>query len=97
MSSLSSSMGTFPWHANRLPHWSGFVIVKWWDWPPGRGSGYLATPVDHERAAPSARETGFGFVSGGMGMLFFAFGQAAGVLVAYSAVGFLEDSAGLIL
>lgn len=34
---------------------------------------------------------------GGMGFLFFAFGLAAGILGAYTATGFLEDSAGLIL
>jgi hypothetical protein len=32
-----------------------------------------------------------------MGLVFFAFGLAAGVLGAYVAVGFLADSAGLIL
>lgn len=40
---------------------------------------------------------GSGLVTGGMGLLFFAFGLAAGVLGAYVAVGFLADSAGLIL
>jgi uncharacterized protein YjbI with pentapeptide repeats len=49
-----------------------------------------------EAAEPAARE-GAGLATGGMGLLFFAFGLAAGVLTAYSAVGFLEDSAGLIL
>lgn len=34
---------------------------------------------------------------GGMGLLVFGFGLAAGVLGAYTASGFLEDSAGLIL
>lgn len=34
---------------------------------------------------------------GGMGLLFFAFGLAAGILGAFTATGFLEDSAGLIL
>jgi uncharacterized protein YjbI with pentapeptide repeats len=38
-----------------------------------------------------------GLATGGMGLLFFAFGIAAGVLGAYVAVGFLTDSAGLIL
>lgn len=35
--------------------------------------------------------------SGGMGLLVFAFGLAAGILLAFVAAGFLEDSAGLIL
>ena len=34
---------------------------------------------------------------GGMGVLFFGFGLAAGILGAFTATGFLEDSAGLIL
>jgi uncharacterized protein YjbI with pentapeptide repeats len=40
---------------------------------------------------------GSGLAAGGMGLMFFAFGIAAGVLGAYVAVGFLADSAGLIL
>ncbi|WP_374398169.1 pentapeptide repeat-containing protein [Tabrizicola sp.] len=36
-------------------------------------------------------------VPGGMGLLFFGFGLSAGILGAYTATGFLEDSAGLIL
>jgi uncharacterized protein YjbI with pentapeptide repeats len=47
-------------------------------------------------AAGGAR-AGSGLAAGGMGLLFFAFGLAAGVLGAYVAVGFLADSAGLIL
>jgi uncharacterized protein YjbI with pentapeptide repeats len=54
-------------------------------------------PEERHEAAPTAGRAGFGVVAGGTGLLFFAFGLAAGVLAAYSAVGFLEDSAGLIL
>ena len=36
-------------------------------------------------------------IPGGMGILFFVFGLAAGILGAFTATGFLEDSAGLIL
>lgn len=52
-----------------------------------------------ERVEPAPRRSvpGAGFLPGGLGVLFFAFGLAAGILMAYTATGFLEDSAGLIL
>jgi hypothetical protein len=56
---------------------------------------------DHTRHTasnpPRAVRAGSGLVSGGMGVLLFGFGLAAGVLAAHSAVGFLEDSAGPII
>ncbi|HMS96950.1 MAG TPA: hypothetical protein PKA03_17335, partial [Tabrizicola sp.] len=51
-----------------------------------------AVPDPPERG--SARGS---LAAGGMGLVFFAFGLAAGILGAYVAVGFLADSAGLIL
>jgi hypothetical protein len=56
----------------------------------------MSTPegsTEPEHAIPP----GSGIMSGGMGVLFFVFGLAAGVLMAYSAVGFLEESISLIL
>ena len=57
----------------------------------------MAIPDDRTDAQARAAVTGSGLAAGGMGLLFFAFGLAAGVLGAYVAVGFLADSAGLIL
>ncbi|KAF0116287.1 MAG: Uncharacterized protein FD150_457 [Rhodobacteraceae bacterium] len=57
----------------------------------------MATPEERADAAARAATSGPGLAAGGMGLLFFAFGIAAGVLGAYVAVGFLADSAGLIL
>jgi uncharacterized protein YjbI with pentapeptide repeats len=56
--------------------------------------GQGVSTEDQGKPAPA---TGSGLVSGAMGILFFVFGLAAGILVAYSAVGFLEDSVSLIL
>lgn len=53
-------------------------------------------PSGDTRSAPDPI-AGTSAGSGSMGVLFFGFGLAAGILMAYSAVGFLEDSAGLIL
>lgn len=52
----------------------------------------MTVPEDKTRPARPGR-----LLPGGMGLLFFAFGLAAGILGAYTATGFLEDSAGLIL
>lgn len=57
----------------------------------------MATPEERTDAAAPVVPAGPGLAAGGMGLLFFAFGIAAGVLGAYVAVGFLADSAGLIL
>jgi uncharacterized protein YjbI with pentapeptide repeats len=57
----------------------------------------LGMTVPEDVAKPAARGSLGKLVPGGMGILFFAFGLAAGILGAYSATGFLEDSAGLIL
>jgi uncharacterized protein YjbI with pentapeptide repeats len=59
--------------------------------------GLVATPEVQPDTAQSGAASRSGFVSGGMGVLFFVFGLAAGILLAYSAVGFLEDSARLIV
>ncbi|MBN8632504.1 MAG: pentapeptide repeat-containing protein [Rhodobacterales bacterium] len=50
-----------------------------------------------EPPAGAGPATGGRLVPGGMGVLLFGFGLAAGILGAYTATGFLEDSAGLIL
>lgn len=59
----------------------------------------MITPEDPSGGARSTpvQIAGTSAGSGSMSVLFFGFGLAAGVLMAYSAVGFLEDSAGLIL
>jgi uncharacterized protein YjbI with pentapeptide repeats len=78
----------------RLPSSAGFVIVV----TDSKGPRRMTSPDQSSGgelpdAGPTAAQTG----SGGMGILVFAFGLAAGILIAYSAVGFIEDSAGLIL
>jgi uncharacterized protein YjbI with pentapeptide repeats len=55
------------------------------------------TEPEKPEPAKSGTVSGGKFVPGGMGILFFGFGLAAGILGAYTATGFLEDSAGLIL
>ena len=55
------------------------------------------TEPDEQARPPGRWAAGSGLAAGGMGLLFFSFGIAAGVLGAYVAVGFLADSAGLIL
>lgn len=55
------------------------------------------TTPDTEPGRSARVSAGGGLAAGGMGLVFFAFGLAAGVLGAYVAVGFLADSAGLIL
>ena len=55
------------------------------------------TAPEDQAGVPGRGTAGFGLTAGGFGLLFFAFGLAAGVLGAYVAVGFLADSAGLIL
>lgn len=55
------------------------------------------TTPQTEVVPPARGPAGGGLAAGGMGLVFFAFGLAAGVLGAYVAVGFLADSAGLIL
>ncbi|MFM7446374.1 MAG: hypothetical protein ACKO2N_21175, partial [Tabrizicola sp.] len=50
-----------------------------------------------EKPEPAKGGGGGKLVPGGMGVLFFGFGLAAGILGAYTATGFLADSAGLIL
>jgi uncharacterized protein YjbI with pentapeptide repeats len=57
----------------------------------------MTTPDKDGESAPRGQQAGAGLVTGGMGVLLFAFGLAAGILGAYTATGFLEDSAGLIL
>jgi uncharacterized protein YjbI with pentapeptide repeats len=57
----------------------------------------MTTPEEESKPAPGGRPARGSLVPGGFGILFFAFGLAAGILMAYSATGFLEDSAGLIL
>lgn len=55
--------------------------------------------TEPEKPGPAISGAGSGgkLVPGGMGVLFFGFGLAAGILGAFTATGFLEDSAGLIL
>jgi uncharacterized protein YjbI with pentapeptide repeats len=55
------------------------------------------TEPEKPEPAKSGTVSGSKLVPGGMGILFFGFGLAAGILGAYTATGFLEDSAGLIL
>lgn len=56
----------------------------------------MTEPEQRPEPAKGGSATG-GLVPGGMGVLLFGFGLAAGILGAYTATGFLEDSAGLIL
>lgn len=57
----------------------------------------MTLPENQPDPARSRSASGRGLLPGGMGVLFFGFGLAAGILGAYTATGFLEDSAGLIL
>ena len=57
----------------------------------------MTEPENQPEPAKGGSGSGGKLVPGGMGMLFFGFGLAAGILGAYTATGFLEDSAGLIL
>jgi uncharacterized protein YjbI with pentapeptide repeats len=57
----------------------------------------MTTPDKDGKSAPGGSQAGASLVPAGMGVLLFAFGLAAGILMAYTATGFLEDSAGLIL
>lgn len=61
------------------------------------GEGSMTEPDKQPDPAKGGTASGGGVLSGGMGVLFFGFGLAAGILGAYTATGFLEDSAGLIL
>lgn len=62
----------------------------------GMGRG-MTVPESQTDPAGRGPAPGGSLLPGGFGILFFAFGLAAGILMAYSATGFLEDSAGLIL
>jgi uncharacterized protein YjbI with pentapeptide repeats len=83
---------------SRLPYRAGFVIVN-----PERQAGgtvregSMTAPQKQPEPATGGSASGGGPLPGGMGVLFFGFGLAAGILGAYTASGFLEDSAGLIL
>ncbi len=57
----------------------------------------MTMPESQPDPARGGAEKGGSLLPGGMGILFFAFGLAAGILGAFTATGFLEDSAGLIL
>ena len=57
----------------------------------------MTVPESQPESGKGGSATGGSLLPGGMGLLFFAFGLAAGILGAYTATGFLEDSAGLIL
>ncbi len=57
----------------------------------------MTVPESQPEPGKGGSATGGSLLPGGMGLLFFAFGLAAGILGAYTATGFLEDSAGLIL
>ncbi len=57
----------------------------------------MTVPDEKARPASGGTPVRGGLLPGGLGVLFFAFGLAAGILMAFTATGFLEDSAGLIL